>query len=193
MTSLRSPWLAAPFALALLPACQPGSGGALDPVVAPGVERQADESYEQAALVAVGPLTARVTGRWSSERAQSLRITYRNTGPTIARVRVGDLKLQHAIGDSGLRTALDATGVDLTDDRLDNNRSRMLYSIDEQITDSVVLDVPAGTTRVLVADFTSFSNDRTVAAGDRIVATVPVGARSVRVAFTAARPPLWPF
>jgi hypothetical protein len=63
----RSLWVIAPLPLALLPACQRGSAGPLDPVAAADVTRFADERWDHAAIVREPALTARVVDRWRRE------------------------------------------------------------------------------------------------------------------------------
>lgn len=172
------------IAAALLAACQRGSGGPLDPVAGPDVRAEAG-----AAQVAAEGLSASITGRWSSDGAQSLRISYRNAGVAPARIAVGALKLTHASGEAALRTAVDATGTDLTDARADNDRPRVLYVLEESATHAATLDVPPGATREIDSEFTSFSNESAVTRGDRIVAAVPLGATTVSVTFSAGNPP----
>lgn len=190
MTALGSLWLAGPIILALLPACQAGSGGPLVPVAAPGVERVADERWGQAAIVRNGTLTARIVGRWNGERAQTLRITYRNGGPAPVRITMAGLKLMHGPDVAGLWTAVDATGVDLADARPDNNEGPLLYALNDPATHDRGLVVPAGASREVDAELTSFG--RPIAAGSEVVAVVPVASGSVRVTFTTGRAGLLP-
>lgn len=165
-----------------LPGCERASGGPLDPVASEGVMVEAG----RAAVLTDGGLEARVRGRWSSTGANSLRIRYRNGGATPLRVAIGDIKMQHALGEAALRTAVDATGVDMADAREDNNSGKPLFSLDEGRRG--MLELPAGATREIDADLTSFANQGAVAQGDRIIVTVPLAMRNVQVNVTAARP-----
>jgi hypothetical protein len=166
--------------------CQPGSAGSLDPVAAPGVERVDDEIWSHAAIINDGPVSARIVGRWSSERSQTLRVSYRNNGKATVRIDVTKLKMAHPSGDAVLRTAVDATGVNMTDAREDNDAPRMLYLVDKPTIYSPVMEIGPGQTRDLDSSFTVFSNDGVVAEGDRVSAAVPMPAGPRSIAFTLA-------
>jgi hypothetical protein len=166
-----------------LPACQPGSGGPLEPVEGADVRIEAD----RVALLSDGGLETRVTGRWSSIGANSLRIRYHNGGATPLRIPLAGTRMRHSLGEAVLHTAIDVTGVDMTDAREDNNQGKTLFSLDGRVS-AGVLDVPAGATREIDADLTSFPNEGSVTHGDRIAVTVPLVTRRAEVAFNAARP-----
>lgn len=165
-----------------LPACQRVSGGPLDPVEGDDVTIESGR-----AVLTEGRLEARVTGRWSTTGPNSMRIAYRNAGSGPVRVTIAGLKMEHELGEAALRTAIDATGVDMTDAREDNNQGKPLFSLDGG-GGAGVLDVPAGAMREVDADLTPFANAGGVEQGDRLVLTVPLATRSVAVTFTAARP-----
>ena len=173
------------LALVLLAACQSATGGPLDPVAAPGVTRESDERWSHAAVITADGLSARVVGRWSSRRAQTIRITYRNGGTDPVAIRLRDLKLTHPLGEAALWTAVDATGTDMTDSTEANDTPRILYKVDDPATHAATLDVPSGATRELDTELTSFANEGEAAPGDRIEGTIPMGARTVTVTFAA--------
>jgi hypothetical protein len=174
------------LALVLLVACQSATGGPLDPVAGPGVERESDERWSHAAVLSGGDgLSARVVGRWSARRAQTVRITYRNSGTAPVAIRLRDLKLTHPLGEAALWTAVDATGTDMTDATEANDTPRILYKVDDPATHAATLAVPAGETRELDTELTSFANEGEVASGDRIQGMIPMGTRMVTVTFTA--------
>ena len=168
-----------------LPGCQRATGGPLAPVEGAGVSVEDG----QAAVLADGALEARVTGRWSSTGANSLRIRYRNGGPAPLRIALAGARMRHSLGEAALRTAVDATGVDMTDAREDNNQGKTLFSLDEGGgAEAGMVELPAGATREIDADLTSFANEGSVGEGDRITVTVPLATRSADLAFSAARP-----
>jgi hypothetical protein len=175
-----------------LPACQPDSGGDLHPVASAGI-RVEDRTF---AVLADGRVEARVTARWSDIGSNSMVIRYRNGGATPVRISLKDLRMHHAIGEAYVRTAIDSTGVDMTDAREDNNRGKTLFSLDGEADGggqgSGTLEVPAGATREIDASLTSFANEGRVAAGDRVTATIPLVGRNVEVAFIARGPSLLP-
>lgn len=179
---LRTSLLAA--GLMLLSACQRSTGGPLEPVPSGWV--QAGEGTS--AVIRDGDLVARVTARWSSTGENSMRISYRNSGTSSRQVAIGTLAMTHATGEAALRTAVDATGVDLADARTDNDRSRVLFALENGTAARSVLDVPAGASRDVDAELTTFSNDGAVQVGDEIVAKIPMGAGSVAAAFVARAP-----
>ncbi|WP_442679693.1 hypothetical protein ACSBM8_00360 [Sphingomonas sp. ASY06-1R] len=182
---IRIRLLALPFAALLLAtACMRSFGGPLDPVPAAGMEIGADH----AALLNNGGLTARVTGQWSGKDSNSLLIVYHNGGPAPRTVAIHALKMTHPIGEAALRTALDTTGIDLTDARTDNDRAPILFSLDDAKRAPAILTVPSGASRTVDAGLTSFANDGFVRPGDRIVATIPLGDRAARLTFIARTP-----
>jgi len=176
----------------LLPGCQPGSAGPLDPVTGNGVTVEAD----RVALVTDGAVEARVSGQWSSMQNNSLTIRYRNAGNKPLRIALSGFKMEHLTDPADLLSAVDRTGVDMTDARNDNNEGKVLFSLEGyggSIHLSATLDLPVGATRELHCDFTGFSDARQVTYGDPITATIPLGSRSAKVNFTAARAQWWIF
>ena len=178
------PMLALAAVLMLASACQRSTGGPLEPVPSGGVEAGPDRS----AVVHDGNITARVTGRWSATGENSLRVTYRTAGPSSRMIAVEGLKMTHPAGEAALRTAVDATGVDLADARADNDRPRVLFALQGGAGAPSALDLPPGASRDVDAELTSFSNDRAVKSGDRVVATIPMGDRAATVTFVAQKP-----
>jgi len=181
------------LAAMLLAACQPGSAGPLDPVAAPGVERQDDERWHHAAVVSDGPLTARIVGRWSTRGGQTLRVSYRNAGAAPVSIRVSDFKLVHAADEAALQTAVDATGVDMTDAREDNNRPRVLFSLEGDRRGAATVSIAPGTTRVIEAELTSLADADALAEDGEVVATIPMAGGARSVTFRLAGPPGHPF
>jgi hypothetical protein len=175
-----------------LSACQPGSAGPLAPVAGSGVKVEAGP----VALLVDGTIEARVSGRWSSTTVNELRIRYRNGGTTPLRIALTGIQMQHALGKAALITAVDVTGVDMTDKREDNDQGKMLFSVDAAEGGGgtgAVLDVPAGATREISCEFTSFARAGAVARGDTVVSTIPFATRSAKATFTAASPQWWVF
>jgi hypothetical protein len=166
-----------------LPACQRASGGPLDPSEGSGVRVEAN----QVAVLMDGGLEIKVSGRWSSTGANSLRIRYRNGSSAPLPISLRGITMRHSLGEAALRTAVDTTGVDMTDTREDNNQGKMLFSLDEGRSVGT-LNLPAGATREIDADLTSFANEGAVTQGDRIAVIVPLATRNAEVVFTAARP-----
>jgi len=175
----------------LLSGCQPGSAGPLDPAAGDGVTVEAD----RVALVADSTIEARVTGRWSSMRGNSLTIRYRNASNKPMRIALADIGMQNLADAAGLITVIDSTGVDLADQRKDNDESKVLFvnGSGRPANRSAVLNLPAGATREIDCEFTGFSDARTLGYGDPITATIPLGGRSTKVNFTAARAQWWIF
>lgn len=169
--------------------CQRGTGG---PLEASGTSEAAPGGDRAVTLVDAG-LTAKVSGRWSSQGANSLQIIYSNTGPGDRKLDLSALAMTHPLGEAALATAVDATGVDLADKRADNDRPRVIYELQDRPSMPAVLDVPAGATREVDAELTSFANDGQVAAGDRVTAAIPMGARTMRITLVAARPAIMAF
>lgn len=179
-------------AVAALSACQPDSGGDLHPVASDGI-RVEDRKF---AVLNDGAVEARVSARWSDIGSNSMVIRYRNGGATPVKISLKNLRMRHAIGEAYVRTAIDSTGVDMTDAREDNNRGKTLFSLDGEADGggqgAGTLEVPAGATREIDASLTSFANEGRVAAGDRVTATVPLVGRNAEMAFTAVRLSLLP-
>jgi hypothetical protein len=174
----------------LLTACQPGSAGPLEPVAGSGVKVEAG----QIALLVDGPIEARVSGRWSSTTVNELHIRYRNGGTTPLRIALTGIQMQHSLGKAALITAVDVTGVNMTDKREDNDQGTVLFSLDAGGGSARgVLDVPAGATREISCEFTPFAKAGAVARGDTVVSTIMFATRSAKVTFTTASPPWSPF
>jgi hypothetical protein len=176
----------------LLSACQPGSAGPLAPVAGSGVTIETG----QVALLVDGPIEARVSGRWSSTTVNELRIRYRNGGTRPVQIALTGIQMQHSLGKAALITAVDVTGVDMTDKREDNDQGKMLFSLDtgEGVGGTRgVLDVPAGATREISCELTGFAKAGGVVRGDTVVSTIPFSTRSAKATFTAAGPQWWQF
>jgi hypothetical protein len=175
-----------------LSACQPDSGGEMHPVETAGVTIEGGKM----AVLTDGRLEARITARWSDTGSNSMIIRYRNGGATPVKISLKNLHMRHASGEAYVRTAIDSTGVDMTDAREDNNRGKTLFSLDGEADGggqgTGVLEVPAGATREIDASLTSFANEGRVAGGDRVTATIPLVGRNAEMAFTAVRPSLLP-
>lgn len=170
--------------LVLTSACQPSTGGPLEPVPSAGIEAGRGRS----ALLHSGDITAQVTARWSSTGENSLKISYRNMGKAPRTIAIDGLKMVHSTGEAALRTAVDATGVDLADTRTDNDRPRVLFALENGAGTPSTLDLPPGASRDVDAELTSFSNDGSVQTDDRITATIPMGDRATAVTFVARKP-----
>jgi hypothetical protein len=177
-----------PFLLAailvLTSACQRSTGGPLEPVPSAGIEAGQDRS----AVPRDGDIIARVTARWSSTEENSLRINYRNAGQVRCTVAIDGLKMTHSTGEAALRTAVDATGGDLSNIRTDNDRPRVIFVLENDTGTPSTLDLPPGVSRDVDAELTSFSNGGLVQTDDRIVATIPMGDRTTAVTFVARNP-----
>ncbi|WP_344694848.1 hypothetical protein [Sphingomonas cynarae] len=168
----------------LTTACQRSTGGPLEPVPSAGIEAGQDRS----AILRDGDIIARVTARWSSTGENSLRINYRNAGQVRRTVAIDGLKMTHSTGEAALRTAVDATGVDLADTRTDNDRPRVLFALENGTGTPSPLELPPGVSRDVDAELTSFSNDGAIQTDDRIIATIPMGDRAAAVIFVARKP-----
>jgi hypothetical protein len=175
----------------LLPACQPGSAGPLDPVAGSGVTVETG----QVALLVDGLIEARVSGRWSSKTVNELHIRYRNGGTKPLRIALTGIQMQHSLGKAALITAVDVTGVDMTDKREDNDQGKMLFSLDANGGGGAtgVLDLPAGATREISCELTGFAKTGEVVRGDMVISTIPLATRSAKATFTAAGPQWWQF
>ncbi len=175
-----------------LSACQPDSGGDLHPVASAGIRIE----DRKIAVLTDGAVEARVTARWSDTGSNSMVIRYHNGGTTTVKIPVKAIHMRHAIGEAYVRTVIDRTGVDMMDNREDNDQGKTLFSLNGEADGggqgSGVLEVPAGATREIDAFLTSFANEGRVAAGDPVTATVPLVGRNVEVAFTARAPSLLP-
>jgi len=172
----------------LLSGCERSSGGPLQPISRDGVGIEDG----QVATLIDGELKVRVTGDWSTTGSNGLNIRYRNDGAKPLRIMITRVKMKHAMGTSVLLTAVDYTGVNMTDTREDNDRGRILFSRD-QGGGVGVLDVPARSTRELNCYLSSFANEGSVARGDPIGATIPTATGSAEIAFTTIRPQWWIF
>lgn len=170
--------------LMLTSACQSSTGGPLEPVRSAGVEVGQDRS----ATVRNGDISAHVTARWSSTGENSMRIRYRNAGPVLQKVSIDALQMTHATGDAALRTAVDATGVDLADARADNDRPHVLFALENGEGSSSTLDLPPGTSRDVDAELTSFSNGAAARTGEEVIATIPMGNKAIAVTFVTRKP-----
>lgn len=168
----------------LASACQSSTGGPLEPLPSAGVEIGRD----RVALVRNGALSARVTARWSSTGENSMRINYRNAGRVPQNVAVDALQMTHSTGDAALRTAVDATGVDLADVRTDNDRPRVLFAMENGESPSSKLELPPGASKDIDTELTSFSNGGAVRTGEEVTATIPMGSRAIAVTFVTRRP-----
>ena len=173
--------------------CGSGEGGLLEPLPAGGVEQVADKGGRAAALIRDGGLSARVNGVWASENAQTLRVTFRNDDRSARRVSLREFGLRAGDAGAELWNAADVTGVDLQDGRRDNDDARSLHSDGDPATLATIIEVPAGSSRELDLEFTNYPEGRRVSAGDRVVATVPMGRRTAQVAFTCSDPSSWLF
>lgn len=177
-----------PFSLAatlvLTTACQRSTGGPLEPVPSDGIEAEQDQS----AVLRDGDIIARVTARWSSTGENSLRINYRNVGKVPRSVAIDALKMTHSTGEAALRTAVDATGVDLSDVRTDNDRPRVLFALENGTGKPPALDLPPGASRDIDAELTSFSNDGAVQTDEKVVATIPMEHRAPTITFVTRKP-----
>ncbi|TVV74447.1 hypothetical protein [Sphingomonas solaris] len=117
-----------------------------------------------------------------------MRIAYRNVGQAPRMIAIGGLKMSHAAGEAALRTAVDATGVDLTDARADNDRPHVIFALENGSDNPAKLDLPPGASREIDAELTSFTSTGSVRPGDRIAATIPMGRQPVDVTFVARSP-----
>lgn len=184
MTGLRLLRPSLTTVLILASACQSSTGGPLEPTPSAGVEIGRDRS----ALVRNGDLSARVTARWSSTGENSMRISYRNAGRVLQKVAIEELQMTHSTGDAALRTAVDATGIDLADARTDNDRPRVLFALENGEGASLKLELPPGASRNVDAELTNFSNATAARAGEKVIATIPMGSRAVAVTFVTRKP-----
>ena len=169
--------------LALLAAgCQQGASGRFEAVAGQSAER-GDEPGS--AVVRDGAVSATMTAHWAAEASQRASIVYRNDGAVPVSVILPHLVLQHErLGEAPLWAAGDMTDVDRDDARTDNDEARILYELGTSPATTRLLLKP-GERRTLTVGFTNFPGTERIARGDRVTATVPLGARDRTVAMVA--------
>lgn len=117
-----------------------------------------------------------------------MRVTYRNAGEAPLTIAVDGFKMTRPTGDAALRTAVEATGVNLADaldDEID--RGRILHALENGGDARATLRLLPGASRDVDAELTSFSNEGAVKAGDRIVATIQMANVTATGTFVATK------
>ncbi|MFV0625309.1 hypothetical protein ACBY01_15035 [Sphingomonas sp. ac-8] len=137
------------------------------------------------AVLRDGTVSATLTASWAAEASQGADIVYRNEGAAPVSVILSRLALHHErLGKAPLWTAVDMTYVDRDDTRTDNDEPPILYDLGTS-SPTTRLVLKPGEQRRLNLGFTNFPGIERIAWGDRVTATVPLGARDESVEMVA--------
>ena len=161
----------------LLAACRMGDAGTLEPA-----DNQV--AADGGVVMREGGLTATVNGQWADEGSQAVQLRYNNAGPAPVAVSLGRLSLHHQLGDAGLWSVSDMTGVDRNDTRTDNDVPPVLHD-GQQSPNAPTLTIPPGGGRFLALGFTNFPGEQRIRSGDTVTLDVPMGVRTATVRFRA--------
>lgn len=166
-------------------ACQPGRGGNLIP--AEGQVEGVPGPYCNGSIHLIGGgVVADVSGRWYtrlSANGVDLQVRYRNAGSRSVTLRGADFA-SYRSPDRGEPTEVaDITGMDLSDDRTDNDDATKLFEVHEGNTAGEVTIAP-GETRVLQVMTVMPEGVRSIGGDQTVVAIVPMPTGFARARFT---------
>jgi len=159
----------------LTSACQPGTGGTLAP--APGqVVGRLDRSGRPTVVIGRSGVEVEVSGSWSTRRGVStvhLDVGYLNRNPTDVTVVLSELTAVRG-DDVGVATGMiDVTGVDLADDRTDNDDARILFEGYRERR-WTTLTIPAGRRKLIDVTITLPQETAPIDDGQGVVVRTPM-------------------
>lgn len=174
--------------LLLSGACQPGRSGPLKP--AAGLLSGAPDAYDRpSTIVTTGTLSAIISGSWTTRleaNSVDVRISYRNDGPRPVVMSTTGFAARRGADHAELFDAVDMTGVDLLDDRTDNDEARQIVGDGSGPTSGSITILP-GETRIVDSSMAFADGVDSLGAGQDVSIRVPVAGGARAVAFRTAR------
>lgn len=169
-------------------ACQPGRSGPLKP--AAGLPSGAPDAYDRpSSIVMAGPLSATISGSWTTRleaNSVDVRISYRNDGPRAVVMSTTGFAARRGGDHAELFDAVDMTGVDLLDDRTDNDEARQIVG-DGSGPTSGSITIRPGEARIVDSSMAFAEGVEPLDAGQDVSIRVPVAGGARAVAFRTAR------
>lgn len=160
---------------AALTACQPGSGGKLQPSSGQQTGEKGPYGGGSVKLV-VGGIEAQVSGDWHSRRGANgldIQVTYRNLGQQSVVLNAANFRGERGKDRGEIDQVVDITGMDLSDDRTDNDNATQVINVYERL-DRGTIQLKPGESRAIQVSVIFPDGVAEFAGGQDVRVAVPV-------------------
>lgn len=173
-----------PAILMLSTACQPGRTGSLEPD--DGLRQGPRSRYDgPSAMVSAHGMSAAVSGMWTTRlgaNSMDVQVAYKNEGDKPATLILGRFATYRGADRAYVMEASDVTGMNLADDRTDNDDARQLLSVYEK-KEAGTVDLAPGESMIIEASLSMADGVADLDTDQKVIVQIPLPGAIAKVPF----------